>query len=115
MKETIEKTYRCLSCGGDGKETCNNPDHGLLSMMNGAGALNANESACPCCGHSDDHKIRKWDQQTGKYFNPPCWECSGTGVMTERQANEYADEYGIEEDIEDFAIPQISIESSPNL
>lgn len=23
----MNKVYRCPSCGGDGKETCNNPDH----------------------------------------------------------------------------------------
>ena len=109
MKDIVgqeSKKYRCLSCGGDGKETCNNPDHGFLSMMNGSGALNANESACPCCGHSADHKIRKWDPETGKYYYPPCYECSGTGLMSESQAIQFADEYGIDEDIEVFVSPR---------
>jgi len=104
MAYASAKKYKCLSCGGDGKETCNNPDHGFLSMMSGSGLLNANESACPCCGHSQDHKIRKWDQKAGGYFSPPCYECCGTGLMTEAQATQYADEYGIECSIEEFVI-----------
>jgi len=48
--------YKCPSCGGDGIETCHNPDHRFLAAMDGS-MLNANESACPCCGHREDHKI----------------------------------------------------------
>lgn len=45
----------CQACGGDGIETCDNPDHGLLDAMSFRGA---NESRCPCCGHDKQYKIR---------------------------------------------------------
>ena len=80
---------KCPDCLGDGVETCHNPDHGFLS-----GIVNqlygANESACPYCGHSSDHKMK------GK-----CYTCSGTGIVTKEQFDSYVDEFvPIEVDLE---------------
>ena len=72
---------KCPDCLGDGIETCHNPDHGFLS-----GIVNqfysANESACPCCGHNPEHKMK------GK-----CDTCSGTGNVTKEQFDSYVDEF----------------------
>lgn len=56
----------CESCGGDGIETCDNPDHGGLE----AGLFGRDEQriGCPCCGHDPNHKMK------GK-----CHDCNGTG------------------------------------
>ena len=55
----------CSACGGDGIETCDNPDHALIDAVGGeTGRL-----GCPCCGHHPRHKMR-W----------PCPECNGTGI-----------------------------------
>ncbi|WP_418360150.1 hypothetical protein [Sphingobacterium detergens] len=67
------KIYICFVCGGDGKETCTNPDHGLLGALGSMGA-SANESACPVCCHDPNHKIKS---------GGPCECCSGTGKLTE--------------------------------
>ena len=63
----------CSACGGDGIETCNNPDHGFLEdfLEHGHG--------CPVCGHDPDHKVRG---------NPPCPECNGTGRLSPTQEGE---------------------------
>jgi hypothetical protein len=78
---------KCPDCLGDGIETCHNPDHGFLSGVLGF-YLNANESACPCCGHNSDHKMK------GK-----CDTCSGTGNVTKEQFDSYVDEF-LPEDVD---------------
>lgn len=93
----MEKKVKCFCCGGDGKETCSNPDHDFLSMMDGV-FLNANESACPCCGHDPEHKIKKW--VNGKFIYNKCWECDGTGELSEDRANKLADEYGYDDEFQ---------------
>lgn len=56
----------CELCGGDGKETCNNPDHAFIdSMWGDTGRL-----GCPACGHDPKHKVKN---------GGPCFECNGTG------------------------------------
>lgn len=39
----------CPGCGGDGKETCTNPDHGLISALSWH---DIGRIGCPCCGKS---------------------------------------------------------------
>lgn len=56
----------CSACGGDGIETCDNPDHGFISVMPG----DIGRLGCPCCGHHPEHKM-----------SGPCPECNGTGIM----------------------------------
>lgn len=81
ISQVIEKSVLgiilCPDCFGDGIETCHNPDHGFLSAV-----IGANESACRCCGHSSDHKMK------GK-----CDTCKGTGQVTKEQYDTYLDEY----------------------
>jgi hypothetical protein len=56
----------CPACGGDGKETCDNPDHGFIDAIGGeTGRL-----GCPCCGHDPEHKIPKGGD---------CFLCLGKG------------------------------------
>ncbi len=56
----------CESCGGDGIETCNNPDHNFIVRTGGEiGRL-----GCPCCGYDPNHKMKG-----------PCPECNGTGMI----------------------------------
>lgn len=79
----------CPVCGGDGMETCNNPDHGFLEgIVSQTGTHSAGESACPVCGHSTDHK-------TGK----KCPECNGTGIMEFNQAMEISEQYGLDNEL----------------
>lgn len=76
----------CPDCFGDGIETCHNPDHGFLSGVLAA-VHGPNESACPCCGHSSDHKMK------GK-----CYTCNGTGQVSKEDYKNYIDEFVDEDD-----------------
>ena len=80
----------CPDCFGDGVETCHNPDHGFLSGVVNA-TYGADESACPCCGHNIDHKMK------GK-----CYTCNATGKVSEEDYQDYVDEYVPEEDQEEI-------------
>jgi hypothetical protein len=82
----------CPDCGGDGKETCHNPDHGFLSGV--MSVMGANESECPCCGHDESHKI----YIDGKYNK--CETCNGVGRITRLDYETYLYEYVPEEYIE---------------
>lgn len=95
MKNTL---VLCPDCFGDGKETCHNPDHGFLLMIGGA-----NESACPCCGHSEDHKIRKYIGYVDgkmKWEQPKCYTCDGKGQVTKEDYDNFIDEFVPEGDID---------------
>lgn len=83
----------CPACCGDGKETCNNPDHGLLNALS---FKSANESRCPCCGHDPNYKIRFWKDDKWQQRN--CEYCEGTGTMSEKDFNIYCDIYGYDEE-----------------
>lgn len=63
----------CLECGGDGKETCNNPDHGLIALM---GSQEVGRLGCPVCGSDPDHKVPNGGD---------CEECNGTGLVKENE------------------------------
>lgn len=61
-------TKTCPDCGGDGIDTCDNPDHGFITAMGGElGRL-----GCPICGHDPDHKIQ----------DSKCSSCDGKGTIT---------------------------------
>lgn len=59
----------CSACGGDGIETCGNPDHGFIDALSGLAGIDIGRLGCPGCGHDPKHKMR------GK-----CPECNGTGI-----------------------------------
>ncbi len=73
----------CPLCNGDGKETCNNPDHGFINMAGG----DLQRIGCPCCGHDEDHKVPNGGD---------CDVCNGTGEVTEEEGMKYLDEYDID-------------------
>jgi len=79
----------CPACGGDGKETCSNPDHGFLTGIVNI-AYSANESACPCCGHDQNHKVKNGGN---------CELCNGLGNISEENANKWANEVGYGEEL----------------
>ena len=97
--ELVEKHCMCFVCGGDGKETCTNPDHGFISMLSFpyVGRL-----GCPCCGHDPNHKIKNGGN---------CECCNGLGKLTETQFNQQAYEYGFDDDI-DFNLSKESFISA---
>lgn len=61
-----QSTQECPACGGDGIETCDNPDHGFISAVGGE----TSRLGCPGCGSDPEHK-------TGH----PCPKCNGTGSV----------------------------------
>jgi len=81
----------CPECGGDGKETCTNPDHGFINAFsfNDIGRI-----GCPCCGHDDNHKV----PNGGK-----CEVCEGNGKVTMKQAEDYIAQYDFEIEIVPWA------------
>ena len=94
----IEKV-KCPDCFGDGIETCHNPDHGFLAGV--MSTMGANESACPCCGHNEDHKMGKYIGN-GKYKYNKCETCNGTGKVTMQEYEKYLDEEAPQDDIDEI-------------
>jgi hypothetical protein len=60
------------------------------------GIVNANESACPGCGHSSDHKKKG-----------PCWYCTGTGECKATRAALALSDCNIDQPLEDFLLNPI--------
>jgi len=79
LGEKKETLINCPICGGDGKETCSNPDHGLI---NGMGGFEISRLGCPVCGHDPEHKVPD---------GGICDFCNGTGEVTEKKAEELGD------------------------
>ena len=73
----------CPACGGDGKETCNNPDHGFISAIGG----DTGRLGCPCCGHDPEHKIPGGGS---------CEICDGRGTVSLAVAKEFDPDDGVE-------------------
>lgn len=90
LAEKRKERYTCPDCCGDGIETCHNPDHGFLGMI-GYVKGNANESACPCCGHSQDHKMKG-----------VCETCNGKGTVNKATCEKYIDENSLDVSIDDY-------------
>lgn len=72
----VSSLVECPMCGGDGKETCDNPDHGFIEGMGGE----LYRLGCPVCGHDENHKV----PNGGK-----CELCDGAGEVNETIAYEY--------------------------
>lgn len=81
-KGLVEPYYTCFVCGGDGKETCTNPDHGFISALS---FHDVGRIGCPVCGHDPNHKVKNGGD---------CECCKGTGKLNSfefsHEANEYA-------------------------
>lgn len=82
----------CACCGGDGKETCHNPDHGFISSM---GWHDIGRLGCPGCGHDPNHKVPS---------GGPCDECNGSGVVESEAWHKFVSDMGYELDEADFII-----------
>lgn len=74
--------YTCFVCGGDGLETCTNPDHGFINALS---FHDVGRIGCPVCGHDPNHKIKNGGE---------CECCNGSGKLNSfefsHEANEYA-------------------------
>lgn len=61
----------CESCGGDGIERCNNPDHSFIEGLGGE----LNRLGCPVCGHDEYYRVKgEWKGGWGK-----CEDCNLSG------------------------------------
>jgi hypothetical protein len=59
----------CETCGGDGKETCTNPDHNFIDAMS---FHDIGRIGCPVCGHDPKYKVPNGGN---------CEDCNGTGKV----------------------------------
>lgn len=80
-----EKEYTCFVCGGDGKETCTNPDHGFISTLSFHDIW---PLGCPVCGHDPDHKVKGGGD---------CDCCNGTGKLSLNDFQKRSEEYGFDD------------------
>jgi RecJ-like exonuclease len=64
----------CPECGGDGVETCTNPDHGFIEGVGGE----LSRLGCPVCGHDPDFKVQ----------GSTCPACKGTGKVSKLEQDE---------------------------
>lgn len=69
--------FKCPDCGGDGKETCHNPDHSFIDMLS---FHDIGRIGCPVCGHDPKHKVKGEN---------PCETCCGSGQITLAQGKEF--------------------------
>jgi len=79
--------YVCPDCGGDGKETCHNPDHGFISAMS---FHDIGRLGCPCCGHDLKGKVPN---------GGACDTCKGRGYVNHSTATDFIDGADIELEI----------------
>src|SRR5262249_42272372 len=71
------------TCGGDGKETCSNPDHNFIDGVGSAGSGDIGRLGCPVCGHDPNYKVPNGGR---------CEDCNGTGtVQAQSQPNHLRD------------------------
>lgn len=82
------KKYECPACGGDGKETCTNPDHGFMIAV-GTVRLNGHANGCPCCGNDPNHKVKNGGN---------CETCKGTGKVSQHEFDCFCDDYGYDQE-----------------
>lgn len=75
-KLTDRVKTECQACGGDGKETCNNPDHGFIESMGALGDIG--RLGCPVCGHDPKYKVINGGE---------CDDCNGSGVDLQKLAD----------------------------
>lgn len=86
--------YECPMCGGDGKETCSNPDHGFLRVMS---FHDVGRIGCPVCGHDENYKVSGGGD---------CDVCDGREIVTGKICKEFCEDADIDMDIEEFRITE---------
>lgn len=67
-------------CGGDGKETCSNPDHGFIHGIGGE----ISRLGCPCCGHDENFKV---------FNGGDCQVCNGSGSVSQIEFDDFCKDY----------------------
>lgn len=77
--------YICPACGGDGIETCNNPDHGFIAALD---FHEVGRLGCPCCGHHPEFKMQG-----------VCDTCNGSGQVDELTGMEYLEDNNIDNEL----------------
>lgn len=80
----IMNNYVCPDCGGDGRETCHNPDHDFLSAMS---FHDIGRVGCPVCGHDPHGKVSSGGS---------CLSCNGEGVVNLCLAEKIISGYGLD-------------------
>jgi hypothetical protein len=81
-----DQIFICPCCGGDGKETCNNPDHGFINALS---FHEVGRLGCPVCGHDPNHKVKNAG---------PCDICNGSGKVSQVQFENYCQDTGYDEE-----------------
>lgn len=75
--DTNDKATKvCKTCGGDGIERCDNPDHGFIEIMS---FDDIGRIGCPCCGYDGFFRMKTW--KNGKYEWNDCLDCGGSGKI----------------------------------
>lgn len=97
----IGEIVYCPDCGGDGKETCHNPDHGFISAFGssgipGSGSYELGRLGCPCCGHHPEYKVNRGKNK--------CDTCNGEGTTDYYTAKQWAEENEFDGDLEPLNI-----------
>lgn len=72
----------CPDCCGDGKETCNNPDHGFIKALS---FHDIGRIGCPCCGNDPHRKVPN---------GGTCETCDGSGTVDESDAKGFCEDFG---------------------
>jgi hypothetical protein len=75
----------CPVCNGDTIERCNNPDHGFISALS---FHDIGRLGCPCCGHDQQHRMRKWNSATNSYEWLRCEFCDEDGNLKPEMAEQ---------------------------
>lgn len=97
VKDLVEIT--CFVCGGDGKETCTNPDHGFIEMLS---FHDVGRLGCPVCGHHPHHKVKNGGN---------CECCNGVGKLNYEIAMKMSDEYGYDDYFDFLTTFNLALES----
>lgn len=65
----------CPDCGGDGRETCNSPDHGFIhsiQLIDNPQVSQIGRLGCPVCGYDPNYKVINGGS---------CERCEGAGFI----------------------------------
>lgn len=79
---SVHESQCCETCGGDGKETCTNPDHGFIDALS---FTDIGRIGCPACGTDPRHKVKgggKCEDCNGTGKRPPDPACHSTSPIT---------------------------------
>lgn len=96
----FEIVFICPLCGGDGKETCSNPDHGFINALS---FHDIGRLGCPVCGHDENHKVKNGGD---------CDVCGGSGNINCNQLDSFLKEYNYDDSPNQIAIPKQKVDDA---